>query len=81
MRLVDIGHGNYVSDEGVVSVVSIDSAPIKRLVKQASEDGRLIDASYGRKTRAVIIMKSDHVVLSSLETEELGRRFGGLSDD
>ncbi|MBR2671234.1 MAG: DUF370 domain-containing protein [Oscillospiraceae bacterium] len=75
MRLIDIGHGNLVSDEAVVSVVSPDSAPVKRLVKQAQDDGKLIDASYGRKTRSVLIMKSDHVVLSSLETDDLMTRF------
>ncbi|MBR2806230.1 MAG: DUF370 domain-containing protein [Oscillospiraceae bacterium] len=75
MRLIDIGHGNLVSDEAVVSVVSPDSAPVKRLVKQALDDGKLIDASYGRKTRSVLIMKSDHVVLSSLETDDLMTRF------
>ena len=75
MRLIDIGHGNLVSDEAVVSVVSPDSAPVKRLIKQAQDDGKLIDASYGRKTRSVLIMKSDHVVLSSLETDDLKTRF------
>lgn len=75
MRLIDIGHGNLVSDEAIVSVVSPDSAPVKRLIKQAQDDGKLIDASYGRKTRSVLIMKSDHVVLSSLETDDLKTRF------
>ena len=75
MRLIDIGHGNLVSDIAVVSVVSPDSAPVKRLIRQATDAGRLIDASYGRKTRSVIIMRSDHVVLSSLEPLDLQQRF------
>ena len=66
MKLINIGFGNMVSAERLVAVVSPDSAPIKRMVKEAREQGRLIDASYGRSTRAVLIMDSDHVILSAL---------------
>ena len=62
MKLINIGFGNMVSAGRVVAVVSPDSAPVKRLVKEARERGMLIDASYGRSTRAVLIMDSDHVV-------------------
>ena len=69
MKLINIGFGNLVSAGRVVAVVSPDSAPVKRLVKEARERGMLIDASYGRSTRAVLIMDSDHVVLSALTPE------------
>ena len=67
MKLINIGFGNMVSAGRVVAVVSPDSAPVKRLIKEARERGMLIDASYGRSTRAVLIMDSDHVVLSALQ--------------
>ena len=74
MQLLDIGFGNMVNTERLVAVVSPDSAPIKRLVQDARDKGALIDASYGRRTRAVLIMDSDHVILSALETETLTGR-------
>ena len=73
----DIGFGNLVSAGRVVAVVSPDSAPVKRLVKEARERGMLIDASYGRSTRAVLIMDSDHVVLSALTPETVASRAAG----
>ena len=76
MRLINIGFGNMVSAERLVAVVSPDSAPIKRIVKEAREQGRLIDASYGRSTRAVLIMDSDHVILSALQPETVAGRAG-----
>ena len=82
MKLINIGFGNMVSAGRVVAVVSPDSAPVKRLVKEARERGMLIDASYGRSTRAVLIMDSDHVVLFDDETKEICReivRCGALS--
>lgn len=83
MRLINIGYGNMVSAEKIVSVVSPESAPIKRLVQEARDDGRAIDATYGRKTRAVIIMDSGHVILSSLITDTLAARINdsGGSDN
>lgn len=74
MRLLDIGFGNMVNADRLVTIVSPDSAPVKRLVQDARERGSLIDASYGRKTRAVLVMDSDHVVLSALEPQQLGGR-------
>lgn len=81
MRLINVGFGNMVSAGRVVAVVSPDSAPIKRLVKEARERGMLIDASYGRSTRAVLIMDSDHVILSALQPETVANRVGGLPDE
>ena len=77
MKLINIGFGNLVSAGRVVAVVSPDSAPVKRLVKEAQERGMLIDASYGRSTRAVLIMDSDHVVLSALQPETVASRAAG----
>ena len=76
MELVNIGFGNMVNAARLVSVVSPDSAPIKRLVQEARDRGMLIDATYGRKTAAVLIMDSDHVVLSALPLEKLAPRLG-----
>ena len=74
MKLINIGFGNLVSAGRVVAVVSPDSAPVKRLVKEARERGMLIDASYGRSTRAVLIMDSDHVILSGIPLESITGR-------
>jgi regulator of extracellular matrix RemA (YlzA/DUF370 family) len=84
MRLINIGYGNMVSAERIVTIVSPESAPIKRLIQDARDDGRAIDATYGRKTRAVMIMDSGHVILSSLITETLAARIndtGGQDDN
>ena len=83
MKLVNIGYGNMVSAERIIPIVSSESAPIKRLIQEARDDGRAIDATYGRKTRAVIIMDSGHIILSSLITETLAARINGMggSDD
>ena len=84
MKLINIGYGNMVSSEKIVAVVSPESAPIKRLVQEARDDGRAVDATYGRKTRAVMIMDSGHIILSSLITETLAARIngsGGSDDD
>lgn len=66
MKLVNIGFGNLVSAERLVAVVSPESAPIKRMIQEARDRGMLIDASFGRRTKAVLVMDSDHVVLSAL---------------
>ena len=83
MKLVSIGYGNMVSADRIVSVVSPESAPIKRLIQEARDDGRAIDATFGRKTRAVLIMDSGHIILSSLITDTLASRINdsGGSDD
>ena len=74
MKLLAIGFGNLISAERLISVVSPDSAPIKRMIQDVRERGLLIDASFGRSTRAVLIMDSGHVVLSALPPETLGAR-------
>lgn len=77
MKLVNIGFGNMVSAGRVLAVVSPDSAPIKRLTQEVREQGLLIDASFGRKTRAVLIMDSGHVILSALPPETVSARMNG----
>ena len=76
MDLVNIGYGNMISAQRLIAVVSPDSAPVKRMVSEARERSMLIDATFGRKTAAVLIMDSDHVVLSGLPMEKLAPRFG-----
>lgn len=76
MQLVNIGFGNMVSAERLIAIVSPEAAPIKRIVQDSKEKGALIDATCGRKTRTVIIMDSDHVVLSALKPEMIAARFG-----
>ena len=75
MQLINVGFGNAVSANRVVAIVSPESAPIKRLGQEAKERGMLIDASYGRKTQSVILMDTDHVILSALTTEVLAQRW------
>ena len=72
MDILNIGYGNIVLGDRVIAIVSSDSAPIKRLISQAREDEMLIDATYGRKTRAVVICDSGHVILSALQAETIG---------
>ena len=76
MKLINIGFGNMVSAQRVVAIVSPDSAPVKRLGQEARERGVLIDASFGRRTRSVLVMDSGHVVWSSLPTQQVAARFG-----
>ena len=76
MKLINIGFGNMVSANRLVAIVSPESAPIKRIIQDAKERGTLIDATYGRRTRAVIVTDSDHVVLSGLPLEKLAPRLG-----
>ena len=75
MKLINIGFGNMVAAGRVIAVVSPDSAPIKRMTQEARERGTLIDASFGRKTKTVLIMDSDHIILSALPPETVGGRF------
>ncbi len=74
MRLINIGFGNMVSAERIVTIVSPESAPIKRIIGEAKEKGALIDATHGRKTKAVIITDSDHIILTYLQGETLANR-------
>ena len=76
MELVSIGYGGLVAANRLIAVVSPDSAPVKRLVAEARDRSMLIDATFGRKTAAVLLMDSDHVVLSGLPPEKLAPRFG-----
>jgi len=80
MKLVNIGFGNMVSAQRVVAIVSPESAPVKRLGQEARERGVLIDASFGRKTKSVLVMDSGHVVWSSLPTEQVSTRFGSAEE-
>ena len=75
MRLINIGFGSMVSESRVLTIVAPDSAPIKRVVQEARDRGMLIDASYGRKTKAVILMDTDHVILSAMTPEVLSDRW------
>lgn len=81
MKLINIGFGNFVLAERLVAVLSLDSAPIKRMVSEAKDTGRLIDASFGRKTRTVLLTDSDHVVLSALAPEIVAGRVQGREEN
>ena len=77
MKLINIGFGSMVAAARVLAVVSPDSAPVKRVVQEARDRGMLIDASYGHKTKSVILMDTDHVILSALEPETISARAEG----
>ena len=77
MKLINIGFGNMVSAARLIAIVSPDSAPVKRTVQEAHDRGMVVDGTYGRRTRAVLIMDSDHVVLSALQPETVAARFAG----
>ena len=81
MKLINIGFGNMVSANRLVAIVSPESAPIKRIIQEARDRGVLIDATYGRRTRAVIIMDSDHVVLSAIQPETVANRLDEEDED
>ena len=74
MKLINIGFGNMVSANRLIAIVSPESAPIKRIIQDARDRGMLIDATYGRRTRAVIITDSDHIVLSAIQPETVAHR-------
>ena len=74
IKLINIGFGNIISANRVVAIVSPESAPIKRIIQEARDGGRLIDATYGRRTRAVVVMDSDHVILSPVQPETVAHR-------
>jgi hypothetical protein len=80
MKLINIGFGNLVSEDRLLAIVSPDSAPIKRLIQESRERGMLIDATYGRKTASILIMDSDHVILSALPPEKLSVRLQADGD-
>lgn len=74
VKLINIGFGNIASANRIVSIISPESQPIKRLIKIARDNNKLIDATYGRRTRSVIVMDSDHVILSSVQPETVSQR-------
>ena len=80
MKFINIGYGNMVAVDRIVTLVSPDSAPIKRLIQDAKDDGRVIDVTCGRKTRAVIITDSEHVILSALQAETIANRLDSDAD-
>ena len=80
MKLINIGFGNMVSARRLIAVVSPESAPIKRMVQEAKERGNLVDATFGRRTRAVLITDSDHIILSALQPETVAGRFNGREE-
>ena len=77
MRLINIGFGSMIAANRLLAVVAPDSAPIKRVIQEARDRGMLIDASYGRKTKAVILMDTDHVILSAISPETIRLRWDG----
>ena len=81
MKLINIGFGNMVSATRLIAIVSPESAPIKRIITEARERGDLIDATYGRRTRAVIIMDSDHVILSAVQPESVANLVDNEEDE
>ncbi|HCC07183.1 MAG TPA: hypothetical protein DEP72_03320 [Clostridiales bacterium] len=74
MSVINIGFGNVVHTKRIITIVSPESAPIKRIIQDAKESGKLIDATYGRKTRAVIVTDSDHIILSSVQVDTIASR-------
>ncbi|MCE7794664.1 DUF370 domain-containing protein [Salipaludibacillus sp. CUR1] len=81
IKLINIGFGNIVSANRIISIVSPESAPIKRIISDARERNMLVDATYGRRTRAVIIADSDHVILSAVQPETVAQRVISSKDD
>ena len=81
VKLVNIGFGNLVAANRLIAIVSPESAPIKRIIQEARDAQRLIDATYGRRTRAVVVTDSDHVILSAVQPETVAHRMVGSDDD
>ena len=80
MKLINIGFGNLVNADRLIAAVSPESAPIKRIIQDARDRGSLVDATYGRRTRAVLITDSDHIILSALQPETVAGRLGGRDE-
>ena len=81
MKLINIGFGNMVSAGRLIAIVSPESAPIKRMVQEARDRGVLVDATYGRRTRAVLVTDSDHVILSAVQPETVANRLSDREED
>ncbi|WP_350344876.1 DUF370 domain-containing protein [Proteinivorax tanatarense] len=79
IKLINIGFGNIVSANRIIAIVSPESAPIKRIVQEARDNGTLIDATYGRRTRAVVVTDSEHIILSAVQPETVAQRLNGKS--
>ena len=77
MKLINVGFGNMINADRAVAVVSPDSAPIKRLIHEAEDRGMLVNATYGRRTRSVVVMNSNHIILSAILPEKLATRLDG----
>ena len=77
MKLINIGFGNMVSAKRLIAIISPESAPIKRIIQDARDKGSLIDATYGRRTRAVIVTDSDHIILCAVQPETIANRLDG----
>ena len=80
MKFINVGFGNMVAAERIVALASPDSAPVKRLMQDAKDDGRSIDVTCGRRTRSVIITDSEHVILSAIQTETIANRLDDRDD-
>lgn len=80
MKFINIGFGNMVASDRIITIVSPDSAPVKRLIQDAKDTGRVIDVSCGRRTRSVIITDSEHVILSAIQAETIANRLGDGSE-
>lgn len=81
MKFINIGFGNMVAVDRIITIVSPDSAPIKRLIQDAKDSGRVIDVSCGRRTRSVIITDSEHIILSAIQSETIANRLDNDGDD
>ena len=75
IKLINVGYGNFISSSRIIAIIGPESALVKRIIQEAREERRLIDATYGRRTRAVIISDSDHVILSAVQPETIAHRF------
>ena len=81
VKMINIGFGNIVSANRIIAIIAPESAPIKRIISEARDKGYLIDATYGRRTRAVIVMDSNHVILSAIHPETVGNRFNTETEE
>ena len=81
MKFVNVGFNNVINSDRVIAVISSDSSPAKRLIKDARDSGRAIDCTCGRKTRCIVIMDSDHIILSAMQNETISARLEGSEED
>ena len=81
IKLVNIGFGNIVADNRIISIISPESAPIKRIIQEARDKGMLVDATYGRRTRAVVVVDSGHIILSAVQPETVANRLVAQTAD